>query len=266
MIVDRKTAEHAACGEGAAPPGGLSDVKVQADAVFACVYASDDLSEKEKLRKVRINSIGSLKHDELNRISVDAKGNLTVVMDVDTATAAVADTDTKGDEKTLMKLEELKDPRLKALLQIVMEEKVEKSEEGPLADDTAGLLASKKNVPWPANKPKKFMVFATYPESARKVTETLKGFGVAVIRLQGARKEKDAQLATFRDTNVKVLVVTAGRDCSGLRLPFVTTGIEYHRIADRAVRGQVRGRYHRIGREYNSECITILNEFEATIR
>ena len=61
------------------------------------------------------------------------------------------------------------------------------------------------------------------------------------------------------------MVITSGRDCAGVHIPFAAVGIEYGTTLDKSILAQMRARYQRQGREYSAECVTIINEAEAAM-
>ena len=176
-------------------------------------------------------------------------------------------TDGEADGETENKkkdpLDELNNPKLKALIQLVrgdVEIDCIRQEDAPL--DSKGLLAGKRNAPWPEGKQKKYLVGAMHPESTHNISEAFSKFGLKHVVLRGNRAQKDACKAEFMG-ETHIMIITAVKDCAGLHLPFVAWGIEYHYITDPAVRAQFRGRYHRPGREHSSVCLTLVNEAEA---
>ncbi|MDA4133752.1 MAG: hypothetical protein OK454_11620, partial [Thaumarchaeota archaeon] len=119
----------------------------------------------------------------------------------------------------------------------------------------------KRDVPWPADEPKKFLIAALHAESAKVIGAALTTSNIPYVELRGTRAQKDAAIEDFKG-EVNVMIT---RDYSGLHFPFVFAGIEYHKIINPSIRAQFRGRFHRPGRKYSSELYTLFNEAEAEV-
>lgn len=182
---------------------------------------------------------------------------------------ALVDGDEKGDGGDEKEEKEAKDPldrlgspKLKALIQIIRQvpaDEVSCIRRAVVPLDSKGLLEGKRDVPWPAGKPKKFLIAALHAESARVISKALTDCGLPHVELRGTRAQKNAAVEDFKGP-VHIMLT---RDYSGLHLPFVAVGIEYHHIVNPGIRAQFRGRFHRTGRDYSSECYTLVNEAEA---
>jgi len=128
-----------------------------------------------------------------------------------------------------------------------------------------GLLTSHRNIPRPPTAPVKILIFAMHHETTNTIAEQLTRLGIKYCEPVGQRRSKngkDAQVAAFRD-NIPVMLVTSADQCSGLHLPCISHVIFYHRVVDPNIEAQVAGRGQRIGREFNLQVISLLNESEA---
>lgn len=161
-------------------------------------------------------------------------------------------------------LDDLDDPKLKALIQFVRGEPIDCLRDAPAEPYVGGLLDGRRDAPWPAARPRKILVFTMYPESTRAIEAGFARFGVAHGVLRGARAAKDEAVRAFREAaGAAALLVSAPKDCGGLHLPFVSHVYFYHEVVDKNVRDQVAARGQRLGREHNLEIVTCLNEAEA---
>ena len=155
-------------------------------------------------------------------------------------------------------------PRLRALLQLVLGDPVAALSDEEVPPFVTGLLLGHRDRPPADGAVRKYLVFAMHPESARHIEAGLTALRVPYGRLQGKRKEKDATVARFKDlrSGVNVLVAASSRDCAGLHIPETTTVIMYNRHTDRAVAEQAIGRAQRVGRTVNLQVIEIVAEGE----
>ncbi len=153
-------------------------------------------------------------------------------------------------------------PKLKALLQLVQGRPIDCLRDTPTAPYVEGLLHGRRNIPWPAEKQKKFLVFTMHAESTHLIAATLARLQIPYCVLRGTRTQKDEAVRLLRE-EVNIMLVTAPKDCGGLNLPFLSHVVFYHRILDRNVEAQVAARGQRLGREHNLEILTIINEAEA---
>lgn len=160
------------------------------------------------------------------------------------------------------RLDQLRDPKLKALIQFLMGEKeVDCLRNVSTAPYVKGILDGRRDSPWPATKPHKFLVFTMYGESTARLHNVLTQFGINHCILRGTRAQKDEAVRSLRE-DVNVMLVTAAKDCGGLNLPFLSHVVMYHRVLDHNVETQVTARGQRLGREHNYEIVTLLNEAE----
>jgi hypothetical protein len=153
-------------------------------------------------------------------------------------------------------------PKLAALVQLLRGEAI-----GCLRDEVtppyvAGLLDGRRDAPWPAARPRKYLVFTMHAESTAEIRNCLAASGVPHCTLRGTRAQKDAVVAEFRAA-ARVMLVTSAGDCGGINLPFISHVVFYHLILDKNVEAQVAARGQRLGREHNLEVVTLVNEAEA---
>ena len=155
-------------------------------------------------------------------------------------------------------------PRLKALIQLVTEQTIECIKDEIVPPYIKGLLKGVKTVPWPADRPKKYVVFTTYPESTKNVAEAMTRLGIGFLVLRGRRQDKDEAREIVRtDPSINVLLITAKEQCSGMHIPWASHIVLYHPISDSATESQAAARIQRLGREFSAECVCILNEADA---
>jgi len=129
------------------------------------------------------------------------------------------------------------------------------------------LLSGVNNKAWPADVPKKILIFTMYTETTTMIATVLGRLKVPYSVLQGTRMQKDSAVEFVRETwegePVKVILVTSANNCAGLNMPFLSHVIFYHHVADSCIEAQVAGRGQRLGREHNLEVVKLLNEGEA---
>jgi len=159
-------------------------------------------------------------------------------------------------------LNELGNPKLKALIQLLRDDEIECIRDVATAPFIDRLLSGRKNILWPDDKPRKYFIFTMHPESTNLIAETLERFEIGFSILRGSRAQKDEALRRFR-TEVSVCLATAARDCAGVHAPYISHTIFYHRVVDKNIEYQVAGRGQRVGREYNHQVTSLINEAEA---
>jgi hypothetical protein len=153
------------------------------------------------------------------------------------------------------------EPKERALVTLIRGGAVDCLADEVVAPYVHGMLEGRRDSPWPAALPKKYIVFTMHPESTRNLQRALDAAGIRYVNLRGSRDNKDQAVAALRG-DVHVLLVTAAKDCAGLNLPFASTCVFYHRVLDRNVETQVAARGQRLGRLHNYEVVAIHNEAE----
>jgi len=159
------------------------------------------------------------------------------------------------------------DLRLNALVDILTEkEKIDCVSDVFVTSKLADrLLFGDRDAPPPKEMKKRYMIFCMYPESENEIILKLKSINIPFAILKGTREERDKAVDDIRRGTVNVLLITSVKNCGGIHLPFLTHIIMYHYIIDDDIRAQTVARGQRVGREYNLEIITILNEAEKKI-
>jgi len=129
-----------------------------------------------------------------------------------------------------------------------------------LIDGRDVAVPPEKNAP-----PQKVLVFTGYAESSAAIAQSLRGLGVACLRLRGSVEGRAKQVKEFKSATTDIaLVVTSVDDSAGLHLPETTKVIFYHHHSNDNIRRQAVGRAHRVGRKYSLEVFEIINEGEKT--
>jgi hypothetical protein len=158
---------------------------------------------------------------------------------------------------------ELANAKLRALVQFIKREPVEALAQGPVGCFVPGLLEGRRSSQWPADKPRRILVFTMHAESTRLIEFALGIAQVPYSVLRGTRAQKDAVLNAVREAaGNRVLLVTAAKDCAGIHMPWLSDIVFYHRVADRHVEAQVAARGQRLGREHDLTVTVIVNEAE----
>lgn len=110
------------------------------------------------------------------------------------------------------------------------------------------------DIPYPASRVKKTLVFNNHDESITMITRYLVLSGIKYVVLQGGAGEIGNIISRFKSDDCRVMVINSSRHCAGLNLQDVCTDIVfYHKIVNQAIESQVIGRMMRIGREWNGE-------------
>lgn len=158
-------------------------------------------------------------------------------------------------------------PKLSALIALIQGAEVPCLRNVQTVPYIKNLLSGVMSKPWPAEEPKKILIFTMYTETTNMISDVLTRIKVPYSILQGTRLQKDTAVEFVRETweaePVKVILVTSANNCAGLNMPFLSHVIFYHHIADSCIEAQVAGRGQRLGRSYNLEVIKLLNEGEA---
>lgn len=157
---------------------------------------------------------------------------------------------------------DFQNPKLRALAQLVLGEPIDCLSDAPAPPFVEGLIDASRNSPWPADLPKKFLVFSSHTETTAELSAGFELLGIPFAILRGTRAQKDAAVEKLR-SEVGVLFVTAPKDCSGLHLPFVSHIVFYHLVLDRNVEAQVAARGQRLGRLHNLEIVGLVNQQES---
>lgn len=154
--------------------------------------------------------------------------------------------------------------KLMALVQLAGSEPIECIKDVIVEPYVIGLLHGDVEKPWPANRPRKIMVFAIVTETYIGLRAELKKRNVRHCTLQGSRAQRDEAIRQLREEDsMRIMLVASPKDCAGLHLPFLSSVVFYHKILDQNVQSQVAARGQRTGREFSLEIITLLNETEA---
>lgn len=152
-------------------------------------------------------------------------------------------------------------PKINALVQFLRGEAIDCLRDVTVPPYVTGLLAGAQDAPWPADQPRRILVFAVYPETTALLARALTQAQVPYCMLRGTRAQKDEAVRRLRE-EVSVMLVTAAGDCGGLHLPFLSHVVFYHRVLDTNVEAQVAARGQRLGRTHSLEIVTFVNEGE----
>jgi SNF2 family DNA or RNA helicase len=155
------------------------------------------------------------------------------------------------------------DNKLRALTQILKGEDVECIENKIVEVNVDKLLQCHKNLPWPINMPKKYMIYTNLKESGKKIEAELDKQKIPYVVLRGSRTQRDDIIKTFQNDQINVLLASTPGNCSGIHLPYISHIIIYHKIVDKMVEAQVIARGQRCDRKYNLSVITLLNNDES---
>jgi hypothetical protein len=142
----------------------------------------------------------------------------------------------------------IKNPKLKALINIIFGKTPEKKEKfSPKIDN---LLSGKISIPQPDNITKKILVFSNYEETLENIKSCLDDFKVKWSKLYGSFSQMYDIVEKFK-TEGTVLLINSSHNCAGLNIQFATDMVFFHKIIDKNIESQVAGRGQRIGRTSN---------------
>jgi hypothetical protein len=157
--------------------------------------------------------------------------------------------------------EQIKNPKLKALLSIIRGETPEKQE--PANIDIPHLIIGRADIP--ATGIRKIIVFAGFGETITLIEDMLVSRQVEFLRLAGTANEKAATVARFK-RDVHVLLINSQQQCAGLNLQFATDIVYFHEMGDINVKAQLAGRAQRIGRTANLSIHYLLYKNETHMK
>lgn len=143
---------------------------------------------------------------------------------------------------------EIKNPKLKALLNIIRGQEPDAKEK--ITPKIKHLLKGHVDIPQTPETERKVLVFANFNETLNLVENFLIEHGVIFLRLGGTFQEKAATVKQFK-TYGEVLLINSQQHCAGIHLAYCTDIVYFHKITDEAVESQVSGRGQRIGRTCN---------------
>lgn len=145
---------------------------------------------------------------------------------------------------------EIKNPKLKALVEIIRG----KNPEGQEVLENVKikhLLEGRVDLPPPEDLPRKVLVFANYNETLGLIENTLRERNIEFLRLGGTYREMADTVKEFQKSSASVLLVNSQHHCAGLNIQFATDEVFFHKILDGNIEAQVAGRAQRIGRKHN---------------
>lgn len=145
-------------------------------------------------------------------------------------------------------LEDIKNPKMKALLQIIRGEVPADRNESTLK--IKNLIRGTRDIPQSRDTPRKVLVFAGYNESLMNIEKFLSERGIVHMRLAGTYGQMNDIVNWFR-TDGTVLLVNSSHVCAGLNMQFATDLVFFHKLMDNNIEEQVCGRAQRIGRTVN---------------
>ena len=162
-------------------------------------------------------------------------------------------------EKEVNPDDEIKNPKLKALKQIIRGKIPEGREE--INFEIKHLLEGRVDKPLPEGEDRKVLVFANYNETLNVFEDFLDTQKIEYLRLGGTFAEMARTLEKFRTTG-NVLLVNSQTNCAGMNIAFATDLVLFHHIIDKNVISQVAGRVARIGKKYNNNIHFLLYQNE----
>lgn len=160
------------------------------------------------------------------------------------------------------KIAEIKNPKLKALLQIVKGIKPENAEKTETT--IKHLLEGRVDRPAPEGQQRKVLVFANYNETLHLIEDFLREHGVEYLRLGGTFKEVADTVKRFQHYG-QVLLINSQQHCAGINAQFCTDMVFFHKLVNEHVESQVMGRGQRIGRKYNMRMWYLLYKNEKAL-
>lgn len=146
-------------------------------------------------------------------------------------------------------VEEIINPKLRALLKIIQGMVPESQQKIPLK--IPGVIYGTVDAPPPQNQIPKVLVFASYNETLLKIEDFLREQEIPFLRLSGTCTNRANIVDEFKQFG-RVLLINSTQSCAGLDLQFSTDLVYFHKIVTLEIESQVAGRIIRIGRQYNA--------------
>ncbi|QYB17714.1 transcription activator BRG1 [Pacmanvirus S19] len=154
---------------------------------------------------------------------------------------------------------EIKNPKLKALLQIIRGQTPENMEVVDMK--IPHLIEGRVERPMPEGEKRKVLVFANFNETLNLIEDFLVEQGIEFLRLHGTFKEKADTVKQFKKEGT-VLLINSQQHCAGLNLQFASDLCLFHHILDENIISQVCGRLQRVGRQYEGRIHWLLYKNE----
>jgi hypothetical protein len=177
--------------------------------------------------------------------------------------AAVEDAD--ADAVRVAAINEIEDPKVRAVMQIVYGYPVTESVTDQIVEKTyPELLHGQRNLPQPAGITPKMLIMSVHVETTHHIEAAMIKLGVESRTIRGTAKQKSEILSEFQDNpKVQALLITGSTDCSGMNIPWATHLITTHAVlGNEALERQMLGRAQRLGRKYNLQIIEVRYEAE----
>jgi len=110
----------------------------------------------------------------------------------------------------------------------------------------------------------KFLIFANYANTFKKIEENLNKNNITYGILMGKAKAIEKMIKDFADGKIRVLMLNAKYFGAGMNLQMATDIIIYHRF-NRSLEEQVIGRAQRLGRKEQLKIFYLLHSVEQVI-
>jgi SNF2 family DNA or RNA helicase len=182
-------------------------------------------------------------------IFVNKDINLDEMLNTKLSDVGAEDTKPEPISEAPKRHQEIKNPKLRALLNII---------EGETPEETtrlgrvkiANLLEGTVDIPAVKETERKVLIFANFNETLATIEQFLVQHNIEFLRLGGTFKEMAETIRKF-STQGKVLIINSQQHCAGLNIQFATDLVFFHKMIDPNVEAQISGRAQRIGRTCN---------------
>lgn len=169
--------------------------------------------------------------------------------DIESLLTAKGDEGAEEIQVTKQPESKIKNPKMRALAQIIQGEKPENREE--IQVNIPGLLQGRKDIP--CNGVRSVAVFASYDETLRHIEKFLVENDITFMRLEGTSQRKADIVAAFENGEFQIMLINSQQQCAGLDLQFASDLVYFHSVINGHVLGQIAGRVQRIGRKCNAQ-------------
>lgn len=160
-----------------------------------------------------------------------------------------------NDEEIPDPIKEIKNPKLRALLQIINSKTPENTVKVNMT--IPHLLEGRVDKPQDSNTKKKVIIFANYNETLHLIESFLREQNIEFLRLSGTYKELADTVERFKHFG-KVLLINSHQHCAGLNIQFASDAVLFHHFVDPYTVAQICGRAQRIERESNLNLYMLL--------
>lgn len=160
-------------------------------------------------------------------------------------------------------IDEIKNPKLKALLAIIRGKTPENIETTQV--EAGNLIQGKEIIDSKPGEKKKILVFANFTETIEIIEKFLVEQEIGYRRLQGTYRQLYDDLINFKTDDTSVMLINSTKDCAGMNIQYASDLVFFHKIVNGSTHGQVLGRIQRPGRTCSANVHFLLYNNEQAV-